>query len=150
MPPRQTHYPRLLVLTVLLLGAIAGCSENRTEAHAPSASVIASLDGADALRRALADARGGLVVIDFYADWCGPCRQLSPTLEEIARKHGQKARFYKVNVDRNRDLARAYRVTGIPHVAFIRNRDTVHRIIGVQHRDVYVKALGRFSSLSDG
>jgi len=120
-----------------------GCSENTTQGRAGGKSAIASLDGAEAFRQALADAGTGLVVVDFYADWCAPCRQLSPMLEEIARAYPDKATFYKVNVDKNGDLMRVFRITGIPRVMFFRNSRTVHSIIGVQHRDAYVKALNR-------
>jgi len=137
-------------LLALLMTMAAGCGRDEAGTRAATPSVIASLDGAGALRQALDEAGDRLVVVDFYADWCMPCRQLSPMLEEIARKHPEKAAFYKVDVDRHQALARAYRVTGIPHVAFIRNHETVHRIIGVQHRDAYIRALGRFASLTDG
>ena len=120
-----------------------GCSESTTPSGAGGKSVVATLDGAEAFRQALADAGTGLVVVDFYADWCAPCRQLSPMLEEIARAHPDKATFYKVDVDRNGDLMRVFRITGIPHVMFFRNSQTVHSIIGVQHKDAYVKAIDR-------
>ena len=140
----------LLALAMVLLPVTVSCSDNRGPESPAGRKVITSLDGSSAFRQALADAGDALVVIDFYADWCGPCRQLSPMLEEIARKHGDKATFYKVNVDRNRDLARAYRVAGIPHVLFIRRSEAVHSIIGVQHPDAYLRAIGRFAADSAG
>jgi thioredoxin 1 len=132
---------------VLLGAATVGCSEQRVGdvSGDPSPQVIVRLEGARAFDKALVDAGDALVVVDFYADWCGPCRELNPVLEEIARKHADKATFYKVNVDRNRDLARAHRVSGIPHVMFIRRGEAVHSIIGVQPSDAYLRAIGRFA-----
>jgi thioredoxin 1 len=133
-----------LAIGLIFLGPVTiGCSESGGDNRTGSPTVIASLDGATAFRQALADAGQGLVVVDFYADWCAPCRQLSPLLEEIARKHPDKAVFYKVNVDRNADLMRAFRITGIPHVMFFRNSAAVHSIIGVQRQDAYLSALNR-------
>jgi thioredoxin len=53
-------------------------------------------------------------IVDFYADWCGPCRQASPALEELARKYKGKIIVYKVNTDQERELSTAFGITGIP------------------------------------
>ncbi len=136
----------LLVLagSLLVLGPVAsGCSESDGGSSAGGKAHIATIEGATAFRQALADAGTKLVVVDFYADWCAPCRQLSPMLEEVASKYPEKAVFYKINVDKNGDLMRVFRITGIPHVMFFRDSAAVHSIIGVQHRDAYVNALNR-------
>lgn len=134
----------IMGIALLVFGPVTvGCSESTTPGGAGGQSVVVSLDGAEAFRQALADAGTGLVVVDFYADWCAPCRKLSPMLEEIARANPDKATFYKVDVDKNGDLMRVFRITGIPHVMFFRNSQTVHSIIGIQHKDAYVNALNR-------
>lgn len=53
-------------------------------------------------------------IVDFYADWCGPCRRLSPVLEEFAKEYDGKLIIYKVNVDQEKELARQYGITSIP------------------------------------
>ena len=58
-------------------------------------------------------------VIDFYADWCGPCRRLSPILEELAEEHCDQVLFYKVNVDREKELAYFFQASSIPMLLFI-------------------------------
>lgn len=58
-------------------------------------------------------------IIDFYADWCGPCRMLSPTLESLAKKYKDKIIIYKVNTDKERELAAAFGITSLPTLLFI-------------------------------
>ncbi len=58
-------------------------------------------------------------LIDFYADWCGPCRMTGPILDDLARKYAGKINFYKVNVDSEKELASVFRITNIPAFLFI-------------------------------
>lgn len=58
-------------------------------------------------------------IVDFYADWCGPCRMLSPTLESLAQKYKDKIIIYKVNTDKERELAAAFGITSLPTLLFI-------------------------------
>jgi thioredoxin len=74
---------------------------------------------------------GKVVVIDFYADWCGPCRQLSPILEKIASEHGGKILIGKVNVDEYREIAAKEGVQGIPDVRIFRDGSQVDRFVGM-------------------
>jgi len=58
-------------------------------------------------------------IVDFYADWCGPCRMLSPVLEEISREYQGKINIYKVDTEKHPELAALFRVRGIPTLIFI-------------------------------
>ena len=58
-------------------------------------------------------------IIDFYADWCGPCRKTAPVLEKLANEYDGKLLVYKINVDQERDLASVFRVSSIPALLFI-------------------------------
>ncbi len=71
-----------------------------------------------------------LVVVDFYADWCGPCRYLSPVLEKLEREYEGRVRFYKVNVDRNPELANYFGITSIPAVLMFKRGKLVNGFIG--------------------
>jgi thioredoxin 1 len=74
---------------------------------------------------------GKVVVIDFYADWCGPCRKLGPILDKIAHEHGGKILIGKVNVDHHRELAAKECVEGIPDVRIFRDGQEVDRFVGL-------------------
>lgn len=71
-----------------------------------------------------------LTVVDMYADWCGPCRRLAPVLLELANDYGDKASFLKVDIDKDRGLARKYRAQSIPLVLFFKNGEVVDRMEG--------------------
>jgi thioredoxin 1 len=85
------------------------------------------------------------VLVDFYAAWCGPCRNLAPTIEKIARQYEGRALVYKVNVDRLSPLAGRYGVENIPAVLFFRDGKEVQRLIGVQPAGAYARVLDRLA-----
>ena len=70
------------------------------------------------------------VLIDFYADWCGPCKMLSPVLEELSDEFAGKVDVYKVNVDEEEELAMLFGIRSIPTLFFIEKNGTIHRSQG--------------------
>jgi thioredoxin 1 len=74
--------------------------------------------------------RHSLVLIDFWAPWCGPCRTLAPTIEELNRDYGGKVLFGKLNVDENPQTAECFQVFSIPTLLIVKNGQEVDRIVG--------------------
>ena len=76
----------------------------------------------------------GLMMVDFWAEWCGPCRAISPVLEELARDSGGKVTLAKVNVDENPGLAARYGIRSIPTVLFVKQGKVADQVIGAVPR----------------
>lgn len=70
------------------------------------------------------------VVVDFYADWCGPCKMIGPVVEQLAEAYAGKIKVGKVNVDENMELASQYRIMSIPAIMFFKNGEVQDQIIG--------------------
>ncbi len=84
----------------------------------------------------------GRVVVDFYADWCGPCHQVAPALEELSSKWEGDVRFVKVNIDENPQLAQAYRVFSIPTIMLFEGGKVVAQTMGVRPAYAIERDLG--------
>lgn len=72
----------------------------------------------------------GLVLVDFWAPWCGPCKMLAPTIEELATEYAGKAKIGKLNTDENPDIASRYKIMGIPTIMFFKSGQTVDQVVG--------------------
>ena len=73
----------------------------------------------------------GAVVVDFYADWCGPCKMMAPTFAEAAVAYAGKVVFAKLNIDTSREIAIENRVMGVPTLLFFKDGAVVDRVTGV-------------------
>ncbi len=83
------------------------------------------------------------VLVDFWAAWCGPCKLLGPTIEELHKELGDKVKVGKVNVDENQSLAAAYGIMSIPTVLIIKSGKIMEQFVGIQPKSVYVAALNK-------
>ena len=85
-----------------------------------------------------AHTRKGNWIIDFWAEWCGPCTIIGPEVEAAAGKLGGKVKVAKVNIDKEQDLAQLYDVMSIPTLLFIKDGEVVDRTVGVLEADEIV------------
>lgn len=83
-------------------------------------------------------------IIDLYADWCGPCRQVAPVFKKLAKEYAGKVDFYKVNVDRERELAAFFEVKGIPLFIFIPQDSEPRTLNGAIKEDDFRKIIDQF------
>lgn len=86
----------------------------------------------------------GTVLVDFWAEWCGPCRAVSPILDQIASEHSDKIRVVKLNVDDNPALAMKYQITSIPAMKVYRDGEVVKTIIGAKPKPALEADLAEF------
>ena len=77
----------------------------------------------------------GSVIVDFYADWCGPCKMMSPVIDKIAEELGENIKVGKVNSDENRDLVIKYQIMSIPSIFVIKDGKVVKNFVGVTSKD---------------
>jgi thioredoxin 1 len=85
-----------------------------------------------------------LVLVDFWAEWCPPCRMVSPVLEEIADEHADRLKVVKVDVDTYPELSVAYDVLGLPTMALFSGGELVHKIVGARPKAMILKELAAY------
>ncbi len=83
----------------------------------------------------------GLVVVDFFANWCGPCRMMSPILEDVQKDMGEKVKIYKVDVDESENLARQFGIMSIPTILIYKDGEIVNKHIGLWMKDSMMEEL---------
>lgn len=127
----------LPLLALLALGGLSSCEKVRillgqlAKKPAPSHSAVtAGSEIPTGISEMFPLGSSRIVIVDFYADWCGPCRQLSPILEKLAGENSSTVLVCKVNVDKFRELAAQQRVSSIPDVRIFRDGKLVDKFVG--------------------
>ncbi len=83
------------------------------------------------------------VLVDFWAEWCGPCKRLAPTVDALAEDYAGKITFGKMNVDENRDTPTQFRVQGIPALLLFKGGQVVEAMVGLAQKDALKKVLDK-------
>ena len=85
----------------------------------------------------------GMVLVDFWAVWCGPCQMLSPIIEEVGEELKEKVKVVKLNVDENPQISQQYQISGIPTVIIFEKGEIKEKIVGFRMKQDYIDAINR-------
>jgi thioredoxin 1 len=139
----------LLFISLYFLLPYISCNvSDRSSDQQKTESVVKTIDGTVEFKKVVDSAGNRLLMFDLYADWCGPCRLLSPLLEEIANENQDIVSVFKINVDNNPEIARAFNVSGIPYVVLMKNKQVVHAELGVKPKETYLRAINQFAEVT--
>src|SRR5262245_21783341 len=86
------------------------------------------------------------VLVDFWAEWCGPCKALTPVIDELARDYSGKAKIGKVNTDENRQISVRFSVSAIPTVMLFQNGQVVEKFVGLRSKKEFQTAIDRLTA----
>ena len=143
---------RTISAAALVLGTLlflsCGQEESTNAGLQPSRLTLPVIRSRAELSRVISEAGDRLLLIDFFADWCLPCKQLEPILEEIARKAKDRVDVYRIDLDANQALAQGFEVRGIPYVVFVKNQVIVYKLEGLHPKKTYWEVIGNFSPQS--
>ncbi|MGD0227504.1 MAG: thioredoxin [Terriglobia bacterium] len=86
------------------------------------------------------------VFLDFWADWCGPCKMLAPTFDRLAEKYGEQITFAKINVDELPDVANKFGVRSIPTLILLQGGNVVEKVVGLRSEQELAQVLNRYTN----
>ena len=84
------------------------------------------------------------VLVDFWAPWCGPCRKISPIIDDLATEYAGKVKVVKVNTDENMKLTQEFSISGIPSILIFKNGEAVERLVGLMQKNQLVSNLEKY------
>lgn len=97
--------------------------------------------GKDAFER---EVKEGIVLVDFFAQWCGPCKMVGPILEELSEEMQENVKFVKVDVDKNDELSEQYSITNIPSLLILKDGEKKEVIVGFKPKQMIKESLEQY------
>ncbi len=85
-----------------------------------------------------------LTLVDFWATWCGPCRKLSPLLDELAVEYKDKVKFVKIKADENMQTSQKYSISGVPSLLLFKDGEPVERIVNIVPKNIIVNTISKY------
>ncbi|MGA3293774.1 MAG: thioredoxin [Candidatus Acidiferrales bacterium] len=110
------------------------------------ADTLAAVTDANFQAEVIDASNSQVVMVDFWADWCRPCKMLAPTVDEIAREHAGKLKVVKLNVDDNMNVPGKFNIRGIPTLLVFKGGQVADQIVGAVSKDQIVKVIERHIS----
>jgi len=146
---RPAIFIRLFIVVMIALH-ISSCQDysSRKDRAPEVESIVGSVKTEAQFVNIIETSKERLLMFEMYADWCAPCRVLAPVIEEVARENADRVTVYKINTEENKALANSLRVTGLPFVLFMKNKEALHSMLGLYPKDEYVRAIEHFAKVS--
>ncbi len=146
---KQSMRPMWIALSVIVIAVAGFYFFNRSETNGHNSSSADRIVSDSEAKGALVMTSGnfdetiskGVVLVDFWATWCAPCRIQGPIVDELAKDMAGKAVISKLDVDDYRELAMRYQVTGIPTLIIFKDGQAVRRFVGVQQKETLAAAI---------
>ena len=141
---------KLKYLTLLLLLSVVACVRAQADPAAGDVGEVIVLNKADFLTKVFNYEKNPSkwtyegdkpCIIDFYADWCGPCRRVAPVLQDLAKRYKDEIVIYKINVDKERELAGTFGVSSIPTIIFVPMKGEPQVSMGAMPEESFVKMI---------
>ena len=127
------------VMVISLVGCSQQPSAPKEDVSAVSVELIKHLDATTFA----AGTQKGLVMVDFWATWCPPCKMMAPILDEVAKDMTDKVTIAKVDVDKSRELASQYNIQGIPTLILFKDGKEINRFVGLQTKAFLLQQLSQ-------
>ncbi len=145
--PNVIDIVRCLVVSFAVALMLSACDSSTGGSHPEKqkSRPLVEIKNTDEFRRIVSTAADRLLIFDFYATWCLPCKELEPILEAVAWQKKDVVDIYRINYDENNSLAELVGVRGIPFVAFIKDQTLVYSLMGLRPPKAYLEAIDSFT-----
>lgn len=137
---------KIIALSISILLPVLSCIKKKSSDTQTDVSQIKTIVSMTELNQIINNNNEKMLVLDLYADWCVPCKILSPIFNSLSQTHKDQASFFRVDVDKSPEIAEAFGVQGIPYVVFIRNKKAIYTLTGVNPKENYEKVLNSCSA----